>query len=219
MVEAVNGYGRLTLLALSCALAPGVLHAQQNDALLHAVDQHYNHLTSLRTHYTERYEGMGLHRVETGVLTLRKPGNMRWEYDTPRGKLFILDGKFAWFYTPGDPEVQRLPAKSVDDLRTPLRFLLGHTQLQRELANISVHPEGAGFHIAGVPKGLVARVKSLALDVTASGQILGMKVEEIDGATTEFQFSAMVENVATRPADFIFVPPAGVVIVNSLPPI
>ena len=34
---------------------------------------------------------MGLDRTESGTLELRKPGLMRWSYDSPAGKVFILD--------------------------------------------------------------------------------------------------------------------------------
>jgi outer membrane lipoprotein carrier protein len=191
----------------------------QDAPILKRVDDHYNHLKSLRTRYTERYTGMGMTRTESGTLMLRKPGQMRWQYDRPAGKLFILDGKFAWFYTPGDAQAQRIPAKQMDDLRTPLRFLLGHTQLKKELESIAVTPKNGGFHIAGVPKGMENRIRELSLDVTASGAIAAMKLEEMDGATTEFSFAEEHENVPTNPADFIFEAPPGVAIVDATAPI
>ena len=64
-------------------------------ALARKVDAHYNHLHSLTAHFTERYRGMGMDRSESGTLTLSKPGKMRWAYDAPSGKMFVLDGKFA----------------------------------------------------------------------------------------------------------------------------
>jgi outer membrane lipoprotein carrier protein len=212
----LNLPARLSLAALLMA-AP--LVAQSNDALLRKVDDHYNHLASLRTRYTEHYAGMGLNRTESGTLTLKKPGRMRWAYDQPVGKLFVLDGKFAWFYTPGDAQAQKIPAKQMDDLRTPLRFLLGHTQLAKELDGITVTPSAETTVIAGVPKGMQQRVKTLSLRVTPTGAIQSMKLEEIDGATTEFNFNDMQENVPVKDADFSFTPPPGVSVVNGLPPI
>jgi outer membrane lipoprotein carrier protein len=63
------------------------------------------------------------------------------------------------------------------------------------------------------------RVKLLSLGVTATGAIERMRLEEIDGSVTEFVFSGMQENVATKDADFAFIPPAGVTVVQGLPPI
>ena len=162
---------------------------------------------------------MGLDRTESGTLTLKKPGRMLWRYDQPPGKVFVLDGKFAWFYTPGDPQVRRIPASKMDDLRTPLRFLLGHTELAKELDNVSVTPDGDGLTIAGVPKGMQQRAKRLSLRVSAAGIIRAMKIEEMDGAITEFTFSGMEENVRVPESDFHFTPPPGVTIVDGLPPI
>ena len=195
------------------------LFAQDSAALIRKVDDHYNHLSSLRAHYVERYVGMGMDRTESGTLLLKKPGRMRWSYDKPVGKVFVLDGKYAWFYTPGDAQAQRIPAKQLDDLRSPLRFLLGHTQLKKELDNLTVSPEGAGFRITGVPKGMEQRVKLLTLGVTGAGTIERMRLEEVGGAITEFTFTGIEENVPVKNEDFVFRPPVGVSVVNGLPPI
>jgi outer membrane lipoprotein carrier protein len=202
-----------------CICWASCAYAQENDAVVRRVDDHYNHLASLRAHYVEHYSGMGMDRSEEGTLLLKKPGRMRWSYAEPVGKVFVLDGKFAWFYTPGDAQATRVPAKELDDLRSPLRFLLGHTQLKKELDNLMVVAEGSGFRIAGVPKGMAQRVKLLTLGVTAAGAIETMRLEEVDGAVTEFAFSGMQENVPVKDADFVFTPPSGVAVVNGLPPI
>jgi outer membrane lipoprotein carrier protein len=206
-----------TLLLISLSCAPVL--AQDSDSLLRKVDDHYNHLSSLRARYTERYAGMGMNRIESGTLLLKKPGRMRWVYDQPIGKVFVLDGKFAWSYTPGTDQAQRVPAKQLDDLRSPLRFLLGHTQLKKELDNLTVTRDGSGIRISGVPKGMAQRVKLLTLGVTATGAIESMRLEEVDGAVTEFAFSAMQENVPMKNDEFVFNPPAGVTVVDGLPPI
>ena len=207
----------LTLLCAPLLCAP--LRAQSNDAIVRKVDDHYNHLSSLRARYSEKYSGMGMTKTETGTLVLKKPGRMRWSYDNPVGKVFVLDGKYAWFYTPGDAQAQRVPAKELDDLRSPLRFLLGHTQLKKELNDLTVTPDGAGFRITGVPKGMEQRVKMLTLNVTATGAIETMRLEEVGGAVTEFTFSNMEEDVPMKNSDFVFSPPAGVTIVKGLPPV
>jgi outer membrane lipoprotein carrier protein len=207
------------LLGFPSLVFPLLLAAQESDALVRRVDDYYNHLSSLRAHYTEHYTGMGMDRMEEGTLLLKKPGRMRWSYAAPVGKVFVLDGKFAWFYTPGDAQATRVPAKQLDDLRSPLRFLLGHTQLRKELENLTVTPEGSGFRISGVPKGMEQRVKLLSLGVTAAGAIERMRLEEVDGAVTEFAFSDLKENVPVKDSDFGFGPPAGVTVVEGLPPI
>jgi outer membrane lipoprotein carrier protein len=203
---------------LLAACAPVCTLAQSQDAIVRRVDEHYNHLASLRAHYSEHYSGMGMDRTEQGTLLLKKPGRMRWNYAAPVGKVFVLDGKFGWFYTPGDIQATRVPAKELDDLRSPLRFLLGHTELAKELDNLTVAPEGTGFRISGVPKGMAQRVKLLSLWVTGAGAIERMRLEEVDGAVTEFAFSGIEENVPLKDSEFGFVPPDGVTVVQGLAP-
>ncbi|PYX61974.1 MAG: hypothetical protein DMG73_01560, partial [Acidobacteria bacterium] len=73
-------------------------------ALAERVDHHYNQLRSLQAEFTEIYRGSGVERTESGTLWLKKPGKMRWEYRSPKEKLFVTDGKSAWFYLPGDKQ-------------------------------------------------------------------------------------------------------------------
>jgi outer membrane lipoprotein carrier protein len=188
-------------------------------ALAAKVDAHYNHLHSLTAHFTERYRGMGIDRTETGTLTLSKPGRMRWAYDAPSGKIFVLDGKFAVSYTPGDSQALRTPAKQLDDLRSPLRFLLGHTEIAKELEGLTLTLVSGGYTLSGVPKGMQQTVQSIGITADAAGQILGMRIVQTDGAETSFAFSDIRENVATPDGEFQFAPPPGVTIINGVAPI
>jgi outer membrane lipoprotein carrier protein len=183
------------------------------------VDQYYNRLHSLRTAFTETYDGMGIHRQESGTLLLRKPGKMRWDYSRPEGKIFLLDGKYAWFYTPGDPQAQRVPASQMDDLRSPLRFLLGHTQLQKELDDLTLTRGPAGLELAGVPKGLRSRVARIVLGIDEDGAIHRIRIVENDGAETAFTFSGTVANPPAPDSDFIFHAPPNISVVDGLPPV
>jgi outer membrane lipoprotein carrier protein len=209
----------LLLLALA---TPGLGQTPEAAALAKRVDAHYNHLQSLQARFTEHYQGMGVDRTESGTLTLRKPGRMRWAYDAPSGKLFVLNSKDAISYTPGDVQAQRTPAKQLDDLRSPLRFLLGHTELAKELDHLTltlVSDESKSYTLSGTPKGMQQTVQSIALTVDAAGQIQSMRIQQTDGATTSFTFTAIHENVPTTDSDFTFTPPPGVTIINGTAPI
>ncbi len=211
-------------LLLSAAFLCVVARAQPPAAGVHAfaqkIDRHYNHLTTLRASYVEHYRGMGQDREEHGTLLLKKPGRMRWVYTG--GKLFVLDGKYATSYTPGDPQAQRVPAKQLDDLRSPLRFLLGHTEIEKELDHLTL----TGSTLSGTPRYAMGpkdseqRVAQISITADpATGLITALKLTEIDGSSTEFQFSAQAENVPAADAEFRFAPPAGVTVVDGLPPV
>src|SRR5436305_9036955 len=109
--------------------------------LARQVDEHYNQLRSLKAGFTEIYSGTGAERTESGTLWLKKPGKMRWEYRSPKEKLFLSDGKDAWFYVPGDRQARKESAKKLEDIRSPLAFLLGKTKLAKELRGLSWAPD------------------------------------------------------------------------------
>lgn len=221
LVQWVGGW--IVCMALVAALLASPVRgaAQQLSAheLAQRVDRHYNHLHSLKAQFTESYEGMGRSRTESGTLLLEKPGRMRWDYSAPAGKLFLLDGKYAWFYTKGDPQVQRIEAKKLDDLRSPLRFLLGHTQLEKEIDHLTVSAGANGaLMLTGVPHGQEKRIQRLTLSVTAEGVITGIEIVETDGATTRFSFSGEQPNVPIPPSTFRFTLPPGVPVVDAMAP-
>ncbi|HEX4064383.1 MAG TPA: outer membrane lipoprotein carrier protein LolA [Acidobacteriaceae bacterium] len=232
MVQQENSTGRQRgfvrwrfFFAAALFLGPGsgaVVRAQATMTaaqLAERVDRHYNALHSLEVHFTQEYTGMGMDRKESGVLLLKKPGKMRWTYTNPDGKLFLLDGHDGYFYSPGETEAQKVPQKQLDDLRSPLQFLLGHTELQKELVGLTVTAEGNGiWELSGVPKGLEQRVKALKIAATADGTIQSMTIEETDGVTNRFTFSGEADNVPTPNGSFAFVPPPGVHVVTGEPP-
>lgn len=215
-------------IAVLTLLASGVIYAtdpnesaktESAQTLANSVDHHYNSLRSLRVEFSQQYAGMGMNRHESGTLLLKKPGRMRWTYSQPAGKLFVLDGKFAYFYGPGDAQVQRVAAKQLDDLRSPLRFLLGHTQLTTELIGLTATPSDSGYQLSGIPKGMEKRVERMSLLVTPDGVIHSMKIEDVDGAETIFKLSGEQPNPPAPDSEFVFQAPKGVPVVEGAPPV
>jgi len=191
--------------------------------LARALDDHYNHLRSLQSDFTEIYRGDGPERVESGTLWLKKPRKMRWEYRSPKEKLFISDGEAVWFYLPAERQLRKTSLRKLDDLRSPLAFLLGKTKLEKELRGLSKvvdqSPLGAGNTLLrGLPQALTGQVNEVQLEITPSNQIVRIVLMEADGATTEFRFAGWKENVELNDSRFQFTPPPGVETVEELGP-
>src|SRR3954470_6841780 len=181
------------------------------------LDRHYNDLRSLRASFTETYRGAGITRTESGTLWLRRPGKMRWEYVEPREKLFVSDGKIAYFYVPGERQARKAPVDKLDDLRSPLRYLLGKTKLKKEFDNLTVRSgdQPGIVLVRGVPRSMSDRVSEVSLEVNSAGEIQRMQIDEVDGSQPEFTFSAIEENVPVEDARFRFLPPPGVEMVEG----
>jgi outer membrane lipoprotein carrier protein len=184
-----------------------------------AVDEHYNHLRTLQAEFTEVYRGAGIERTEAGTLWLargglKKSGKMRWEYRSPKEKLFVSDGKDAWFYVAGDRQARRTEARKLEDIRSPLAFLLGKSKLEKELQGLSVAPDitplrAGDVVLRGVPQALGDRISEILLEVTPERRITRIVMEEVDGSVTEYRFSDQKENEPIPDGRFEFSPPPG----------
>src|SRR5438309_11861191 len=108
------------------------LSAEEPSRYIKLFEDAYRRASTLRATFIEQYtEGGRVERVESGVAYFRRPGKMRWEYQSPEKNLFLVDGKTAWFYVPADHTVTRVPAKQSTDWRTPLALLAGEMKLSR----------------------------------------------------------------------------------------
>jgi outer membrane lipoprotein carrier protein len=211
----------LSSLVLFAALSTAALGDSADiHATAKAVDDHYNHLRSLRAEFTQIYRGNESERTESGTLWLKKPGKMRWEYRSPKEKLFLSDGKNAWFYVPGDKQVRKTSVAKLEDLRSPLAFLLGKTKLEKELDGLSQAPDVAPLQagdtvLRGVPKALAGRVGQVILEISPERHITRIIIEEIDGTATEYRITNQQEDSELSEERFRFVPPPGIEVIEG----
>ena len=197
------------------ALALPSLHA-----VAQAVDQHYDRLRSLQVDFVEIYQGGGVERTESGTLWLKKPGKMCWDYRSPEEKLFVSDGKDTWLYLPGEKQVRKSSMRKLDDLRSPLAFLLGKTKLEKELDGLSFAPDmqvskAENSILRGVPRGMEDRVSQVLLEITPGHTIARILIHGVDDSVTEYRFSNEKEGVQIPEAKFRFSAPAGTEIVED----
>lgn len=215
---------RPALLALAVLLIATRLVAADSPVdvkqLSDSVDRHYNSLKSMRVEFTQIYSGTGMERTESGVLTLKKPGRMRWDYLEPRPKVFVSDGKQAWFYVHGEPQARNARIKELNDLRSPLRYLLGHTRLWKEFRGLSLAPDippltPGGIVLRGVPEAAREQVSQTIIEVTPSFRIARLVIEERGGGVTEFRFRNEQGNIAVADTQFRFTPPPGIEVLRG----
>jgi len=207
-------------IVLWLATPPPVSSLPDIHSVARAVDDHYNRLQSLEAEFNEIYQAPGVQRNESGTLWLKKPGKMRWEYRSPQNKLFVADGRDTWFYLPEEKQVHKSSLRRLEDVRSPVAFLLGKTKLEKELQNLSFAPQvraenASDAMIRGVPKGLEGRIRQILLEVTPEHRIARILIDGQDDSITEYRLLGQRENVPVAEAKFRFQPPAGTEIVNE----
>jgi len=177
---------------------------------LKVVERHYNSAQTLAVDFEQNYVASGQRRSESGTLTLRKPGRMRWDYSHPAGKVFVSDGKTLWYYSPLAQRAEHSKVKESADLRAPLAFLLGKLDFHRDFTEIREE----GGEIVALPKSDRAPYREVRFTADADGVIHRVKVTGQDASQMEFVFRNERRNVPVKDALFRFIPPAGAEVVD-----
>jgi outer membrane lipoprotein carrier protein len=165
--------------------------------------------------FEQSLKGTGMiARRESGQLYLAKPGKMLWHYSEPAGKMFLVDGKSVWFYTPNTNRVEHSPVKQSDDMRAPLAFLLGELDFQKYFDQFRTKPEGDSLRITAAPKSKRAPYSEVEFVVSPEYDIRSLKVSSQDGSVMQFGFSQVTPGPKLDAKLFQFAPPAGAELVE-----
>jgi outer membrane lipoprotein carrier protein len=207
-------------------------------SLARLLEEHYRRPRTLKAVFLERYsEGQKEARIESGTVYFRRPGQMRWEYESPEKKLFVVDGKNTWFYVPYDHTVTKAPVKGSSDWRTPLALLTGKADLERLCSQIDVvnqsgvppeHavlrcvPKGSTQDRHGnesrSPQGLLEEgdYTEVLLEVDSStGEVERIDVRQPGAVDLEYRFGDWKTDIPLSADLFQFQPPLGVAIVDA----
>src|SRR5271154_3957255 len=108
-------------------------------AVARALESRYARAHTLKAAFFERYsDGNGAAQSESGTVYFSRPGRMRWDYESPEQKLFLVDGTNVWFYVPADRTASRAKMKESSDWRTPIALLAGKADLSRLCRTIEI---------------------------------------------------------------------------------
>jgi len=215
--------GFAVVLALALCICPASAQNTEKPVaqLVKALEARYRGAESFRAVFLERRsEGKSSIQVESGTLFIRRPGLMRWQYESPEEKLFLVDGKNAWFYVPADRSATKAPVRQSDDARIPLLLLTGKANLSRVCRRIEladVHVETAGnVALRCIPaRGAEDEYREAIFEVDAQSRLVRLLIREPGEVETEFHFGRWEENIPLDPSLFHFIPPIGTTIVDE----
>jgi len=223
----------IALLLWFAALPAGAGDASNASAVRRALEARYRHAATLKATFYEQYrDGKGGILAESGTVYFSRPGRMRWEYESPEKKLFLVDGTNVWFYVPADRTASRAKLKESSDWRTPLALLTGKADLSHLCRKIeavetkgatgtssAANPTTGNVTLRCSPRVSAADSEDLLREVDfetdADARLVRVLIHEAGNAETEFRFRNWEENVVLPEAIFHFAPPSGVVIVDE----
>jgi outer membrane lipoprotein carrier protein len=203
------------------------IHVQGSnlESSIDALQRKYSRIRDLKMDFIQSYRSprRGI-RTETGILFLKRPSLMRWEYQTPSEKLFVSNGKTVYFYLPEERQVQKTKVKETRDQRIPFLFLLGKGNLKKDFSKIEWATDNKPFFegnkvIYAYPKKNIDEFSRILMEFSPQTyQLQRVTVFDIDGSASEFVFTNIKENLGAAAQLFDFkVPPNTEVLENNEP--
>lgn len=99
-----------------------------------AVQGYYDRAKTYSASFEQDYETVdGVKKKSTGVVWFKKPGMMRWDYETPESRFLISDGKNLWSWEPVYRQYCR-QSLAGSQLPSALSFLSGVGRIDDEFS-------------------------------------------------------------------------------------
>lgn len=193
-------------------------------ALVERLQAHYDALDGFEADFTQRYERKILRKTveESGHVVVKKPGRMRWEYQTPEEKLFVTDGSRSYFYIPVEKQVMvsHNPEGAMGmEEGSPFEILAGRSRMTDSFAFFASDqaPTRGGEMLHLIPTRRHEEFDDVEIEVAPeTGELLRVVLIDAQRNRTEFVFDNMKTGVDFPETLFQFTVPSGVeVVVHS----
>jgi outer membrane lipoprotein carrier protein len=196
-------------LALLLAAAPtGAPASPDATALARKVQGFYESTRDLRARFvqTYAYAALGRRQVSKGTLEVKKPGKMRWDYESPAVKTIVVNGSrlVQW-----EPEANQAYVDEKFDataMSAAVTFLIGKGSLEKEF-RLST---GEGGTLVLRPLKPDPRVDTVTLTAGPDGEVTRTRVVDGQGTVNDISFEEIKRNTGIPDARFELVLPEGV---------
>jgi outer membrane lipoprotein carrier protein len=178
-----------------------------------ALQKKYDAIRDFTADFVHESEGGLLRKklTERGVVQVKKPGKMRWDYTVPEPKVFVSDGHRIYLHVPADNQVIISPVPQEDQATTAVLFLVGKGNLTRDFT-VSYVEGGASdtYALKLVPRLPERDYDWLQIVVDRhTMQIRSLSAADSQGGRSTFHFSNFKENVGLSDKTFTFKIPRG----------
>jgi outer membrane lipoprotein-sorting protein len=200
----------LTICAVTAACAASAAVAQQSDpwSLLDGVRDSLVEAGPTGATFNQTYipAGFSSGEKESGRLALQLPDCLRWDYDDPYPKSFLLCGGVAHSWNPQDKSGRRYRVDRKNEPGLDL-LLLGVDDLKGRYLATSRATEGNRVEIALSPKGKITDLTDATFIIdSAARRIVQVSYHDREGNLTRFE----IGGYQGLPRQGQFSPPGGI---------
>ena len=189
-------------------------------ATVNAIQKNYESVLTFQATFEQKAFVKMINRTEItrGNVQIKKPGKMKWTYNSPDPQILISDQKYLWLYAPEDEQATKMPIENVYSSNTPALFLAGQGKLTDIFNTEQVLAKKDKFIVVFTPKEIESNLSRLLLRANKNNyQITGATVYDKLGNKTEIKFRAIRTNEEIPESVFDFEVPPGVEIQDFTP--
>lgn len=148
----------------------------------------------------------------SGVMSVQRPNNFRWETKSPSEQLIVANGSSLWIY---DKDLEQATKQQVDAQigNTPALLLSGDPNRIDKNFKIT-QPHGNKNYYVLYPKSDNASFRSLSISFNGGKPVM-MVLNDALGQTTSIKFNNIKLNPNINASQFKFTPPKGVDVINQ----
>lgn len=213
---------RLAVVAIALLATP-VLAAQQParsaDALARALQDRYHRILNFSADFVQTYRGGALRTQarESGTVTIRKPGKMRWVYSDPEKKEIVSDGQKLYMYFQAERRVIVGDVPPDGGASTGAMFLAGRGDVSRDFtASFAGNQPDGAIALQLTPRQPQPDYEHLVVTLDpATLQIRALTTLDRLGGENALTFSNMKENGNVSDRTFEFRIPSGVTVTTD----
>jgi outer membrane lipoprotein carrier protein len=184
-----------------------------------ALQKKYDAIRDFTADFVHVSEGGMLRKKQTerGIVQVKKPGKMRWDYKAPEPKLFVSDGRRIYLHVPADNQVIVSPVPDEDQATTAVLFLAGKGNLTRDFTVSYADGGGEDTYALKLQPRLPERDYDWLQIVVdrRTLQIRSLSAADTQGGRSTFQFSNFKENTGLTDKTFAFKIPRGADITSN----
>ena len=216
--------GSLGAILLAGLLSAPLLGESSSPGVQEIVDRvqaRYERVESFSADFRQVFQSQGVFFESDwgeGVLLMKRPGRMYWEYQRPTRKLFVADGRQTFFYVPSENQVT-ISDLDLETADTPLLFLLGPKRIRDDFLVEFETREGplneSNLILRLTPIRARPEFSHLLLELSPETYLIHrLSVVEPIGNRNDYILSRFRENVKIRDKQFRLELPDGVEIIR-----
>ena len=200
--------------ALVAALLLAVPAKDPGRAIARRVQAFYAQTKDFSAGFRQHYTYVAIGRVEEseGVVQVKKPGRVRWDYAKPDRRTLYIEDRTLWIWRPDDQEAQVKRDFGGEQLSSAFTFLWGKGNLLKDFSPRAVPaPEGLpkGDALELTPIKPMPGIEKLLFVVARDGQVLASVVTNPQGDINQIVFTDAKIDQGLSDSLFHFAPPKG----------